>query len=135
MDLYKIKEIRKEKGLSQQDLGDKLNVSGAYIQQIESNKKNPSLKTLKRIASALDTNFNYLISSTSYDTNKTVLLDEGFFTLDDIKTPFSSKEHIANLIKYKIPKFDLTTLSDDDWNIILKSTLDSLEYELYKLKK
>ncbi|MEG2415916.1 MAG: helix-turn-helix transcriptional regulator [Romboutsia sp.] len=53
MDLSIIKRIRKEKNLSQQDLGDKLGVSGAYIQQIENNKKNPSMKTLQRISDAL----------------------------------------------------------------------------------
>ncbi|WP_338659668.1 helix-turn-helix domain-containing protein [Paraclostridium sordellii] len=54
MDLSIIKKLRKEKNLSQQELGEKLGVSGAYIQQIESNKKNPSMKTLNRIAEALE---------------------------------------------------------------------------------
>lgn len=61
MDLSIIKELRKKKGLSQQDLGEKLGVSGAYIQQIENNKKNPSMKTLNRIAEALDTNLLNII--------------------------------------------------------------------------
>lgn len=61
MDLSIIKEVRKVKGLSQQELGERLGVSGAYIQQIESNKKNPSMKTLQRIAKALEITLGELV--------------------------------------------------------------------------
>lgn len=62
MDFSIIKEIRKIKGLSQQKLGEKLGVSGAYIQQIENNKKNPSMKTLQRISEALNVDIDLLIN-------------------------------------------------------------------------
>lgn len=62
MDFSIIKEIRKIKGLSQQKLGEKLGVSGAYIQQIENNKKNPSMKTLQRISEALNVDIDVLIN-------------------------------------------------------------------------
>lgn len=54
MDLSIIKKLRKELNLSQQELGNKLGVSGSYIQQLETNKKNPSIKTLSKIAVALN---------------------------------------------------------------------------------
>lgn len=66
-----IKEARKKSKLSQQALGDKLNVSGAYIQQIECNKKNPSIKTLKRITKALDIEISSVFKS-----NTTPLIDK-----------------------------------------------------------
>ncbi|MCE9674899.1 helix-turn-helix domain-containing protein [Paraclostridium bifermentans] len=57
-----IKKFRKEKGLSQQELGNILGVSGAYIQQIESNKKNSSVKTLNKIALSLGVTIQELIA-------------------------------------------------------------------------
>lgn len=67
MDLSIIKKLRKIKKLSQQDLGNKLGVSGAYIQQIENNKKNPSIKTLNNIANALEVELDILFNGVSLD--------------------------------------------------------------------
>ena len=64
-----------------------------------------------------------------------VVLKEGGFTLDKIKTPFNCKEHIANLINYKFKDFDFSALTDNDFDTILKDTLEFLEFELFKLKK
>lgn len=63
MNLSKIKELRKEKGLSQKRLANMLEVSPSYIQKIESNKKNPSISTLKKISSALNVDMSLLISN------------------------------------------------------------------------
>lgn len=49
-----IKKIRKEKGLTQQQLADKLHVSQAMIGQYENGKRQPKEQTIKKIASALD---------------------------------------------------------------------------------
>lgn len=49
-----IKKIRKEKGLTQKQLGKKLGISQAAIGQFESNKTNPKMETLRRIANALE---------------------------------------------------------------------------------
>ncbi|QEZ68022.1 XRE family transcriptional regulator [Paraclostridium bifermentans] len=57
-----IKKFRKEKGLTQKELAEKIGVSGAYIQQIENNKKNPSIKTLNKISSALGVTIQELIA-------------------------------------------------------------------------
>lgn len=68
------------------------------------------------------------------DNKNIVSLGNGFFTLDSIKTPFACKEHIANLINYKIKDFDFNTLTNEDFDTILKDTLDFIEYEIYKIK-
>lgn len=49
-----IKKIRKEKGLTQKQLGDKLGISQAAIGQFESNKANPKMETIRKIADALE---------------------------------------------------------------------------------
>lgn len=49
-----IKKLREQHGMSQRDLAERVNVSGAYIAMLETGKRNnPSLATLKRLAKAL----------------------------------------------------------------------------------
>ena len=49
-----IKAVRNEKGITQVELGRRLDVSGAMIAQYESGKRNPKADTLRKIAEALD---------------------------------------------------------------------------------
>lgn len=67
MDTVFLKNRRKELKLSQSTLGEKVGVSGAYIQQIENNLKNPSIDTLTKIADALDVSVNDLLSENNLD--------------------------------------------------------------------
>lgn len=50
----RIKKLRQENGLSQKELGKKLNVSQQMIGQWETGKSNPKIETLKRIADTLE---------------------------------------------------------------------------------
>ena len=52
-----IKEIRKQKGLTQLELSDKTNISVRTIQRIENDAVEPSLYSLKRISEILDFDF------------------------------------------------------------------------------
>jgi transcriptional regulator with XRE-family HTH domain len=49
----KLREIRKSKGLTLQQVGDAAGLSKAFVSQIESGTANPSLASLKRVGSAL----------------------------------------------------------------------------------
>lgn len=51
----RIKSARKEQDLTQQELADKLDVSQAYINNLEHDRTNPTVKQLRRIFNALDT--------------------------------------------------------------------------------
>ena len=48
-----MRRIRLEKDMTQGDICRKLNVDRAFISNIESGKKNPTLSTISRIAEAL----------------------------------------------------------------------------------
>lgn len=48
-----VKNLLKEKGISQKDLAAKIGVSAGALSQMMSENANPNLKTLERIASAL----------------------------------------------------------------------------------
>ena len=49
-----IKRIRKEKGISQQDLGNKLGVTQQTVAQYEKSKKHPSLKQSAALRALLE---------------------------------------------------------------------------------
>ena len=47
-------DARKESGLTQQQLAERTGISQADISKLENGNANPSLKTLQRLASAMD---------------------------------------------------------------------------------
>jgi transcriptional regulator with XRE-family HTH domain len=51
-----IKKIRKGKGLSQQDVADKLSMNRVQYNRIETGKSDPTMNVLQRIANVLDIN-------------------------------------------------------------------------------
>lgn len=56
-----LKKIRNSKGMSQGDISRKLNMDKGYISSVENGKKNPTLSTLGKIASALNVGIEDLI--------------------------------------------------------------------------
>ncbi|MCC5909407.1 MAG: helix-turn-helix transcriptional regulator [Clostridiaceae bacterium] len=56
---YKIKALRQEKGLTQRELAKAINYSNSYIGDLESERTNPSIKTLERIAQYFSIEINY----------------------------------------------------------------------------
>lgn len=49
-----IKSLRSQKGLKQNQLAEKCDITAAYLSQIENNLKEPNISTLKVIAGELD---------------------------------------------------------------------------------
>lgn len=54
----KVSEIRHNKGISQKELAQVLNISVNYLNKIERGKRDPSLKLAVRIAKLLDCTLN-----------------------------------------------------------------------------
>lgn len=65
----RIKKIRQEKGLSQKELGEKLNVSQQMIGQWETGKSNPKLANLQKIATTLSVSTNTFLKLEKNHTN------------------------------------------------------------------
>lgn len=57
----RIKKFRKKIGMTQEELGAILGVSGSMIAQYETDKRNPKYETLKRIAAALGVEWTELV--------------------------------------------------------------------------
>ena len=54
----KIQKKRNERGLTQEELADKVNVSRAYIGYIEQGRNTPSLEVIEKIARVLKTSIS-----------------------------------------------------------------------------
>ncbi|WP_437131242.1 helix-turn-helix domain-containing protein [Peptostreptococcus russellii] len=62
---YKIKLLRKENGLTQLELGDKLGLSKANISKYESNVHEPSIETLNKLSDIFNVSVDYLLGRTN----------------------------------------------------------------------
>lgn len=60
----KLKELREEKGLSQQALAMKLNISQSTVGMWESGKREPNFETVKQIADFFKVSVDYLLCRT-----------------------------------------------------------------------
>ncbi|MBB2149351.1 helix-turn-helix domain-containing protein [Pedobacter gandavensis] len=67
---YRIKEIRKERGITIQELADRAGVSKGLISQIENNRTVPSLMVLIDIIKSLDVDLNQFFKDISDSANK-----------------------------------------------------------------
>ena len=63
----KIKEERIERGYTQEELGEKIDSTGAYIGQIERGERNASMTKIILIAEALNVSIDYLTGNFCFD--------------------------------------------------------------------
>ena len=54
-----VKLLRKTKGLKQVKLAELAGISNSFLSDIENNRVNPSIKTLSKLAAALEINLNW----------------------------------------------------------------------------
>ncbi|MDK1716394.1 helix-turn-helix domain-containing protein [Dellaglioa algida] len=57
----RIKKLRKDRGLTQSELAKEIGISRSYMSEIESDKRNMSIKTLTKIATGLDISLSFLL--------------------------------------------------------------------------
>lgn len=109
-----IKNAREQKGLSQRDLAQKLNISQAAVSQFENGKNPPKIDTLLKIANALQVDINALLddsdspilramkksNSPLYDDYKMHLLSR-FVELDDLDVELINDFHLLNDVGQK----------------------------------
>jgi putative transcriptional regulator len=59
----RIKEIREEKGISQEKLSEITGIVRPYISNLENNNTNPTQKTMRIIAEALESSVEFIFFS------------------------------------------------------------------------
>ncbi|GAA0563691.1 helix-turn-helix domain-containing protein [Chitinophaga japonensis] len=93
--------LRKQKGLSQADLGKQIGTSGDIIGRYERNIMTPSIEVIIKIADALAVSIDYLVGKTNLVLDKTTLK-----RLEDINAlPGEAKDYILNHIDIMIRDF------------------------------
>lgn len=92
-DGQKLKVLRKSKGLTTQQVADKLNVSQSYISRFENNRAIPDVDMFVNILDALGTNISDFYSETE--------LSPDLIELMELAKNLTNKQRIAlsNLIK------------------------------------
>lgn len=55
-------KLRRERGLSQEELADRANIHQTYLSGVERGKRNPTVTVLQRIAEALGADIEDLVS-------------------------------------------------------------------------
>jgi transcriptional regulator with XRE-family HTH domain len=65
--------LRKQKGLSQADLGKTIGTSGDIVGRYERNIMSPSIEVIIKMADALEVSIDYLVGKTTLQLDKTTL--------------------------------------------------------------
>lgn len=93
----KIREIRKEKKLTQQQLGKLLGVSGSMIGQYEKGERNPKYITLQKIASVLGVNIEDIIGIETFETGADFLKKWNAITQQSHQVDREEQERLQQL--------------------------------------
>jgi len=78
-----IRNARRRAGLTQKELGEKLNVSQSAIGQFENENSNPNLKTIRKIADALNIPISELVDDWGQFSQEEMLSDWGEAIVDE----------------------------------------------------
>ncbi|AOZ92284.1 helix-turn-helix domain-containing protein [Paenibacillus crassostreae] len=97
-----IRILRQKSGLSQEQLALLSNMNTSYIGQIERGEKNPTIRTLEKIAAALKINITDLFTLSSPSTKS--------------DSPPQSQQYLAILTPEDIKRYMLGILKDESNN-------------------
>jgi transcriptional regulator with XRE-family HTH domain len=92
----RLKKLRKERNLSQDEVGKPLNISGRTVGNYESGEREPSLDTLIKIADFYKVNMDYLLGRT--DKREIDSVSEEVSILE--KLPDKAREEVRVLLEY-----------------------------------
>ncbi len=97
-----IREARINKGLTQEELAELVDVTPAYIGHIERNQRSFSLQTLVKLVTELDLDMNYLFSETAPTSEEQVIID--FKQLIKGK-PLKTQEAVLDIVRTALKHF------------------------------
>jgi transcriptional regulator with XRE-family HTH domain len=95
----RIKELRTKLKMTQTDLAIRVGLSYIQVGRYETQKSKPSSEILQKLATALETSTDYLISGSSYETVSAQLTDK------ELLSQFKEVEKLNKEDKYLIKTF------------------------------
>ncbi len=123
-----IRAARKNAGMTQAELAQKLGISYVGISQWENDLRNPKYDTIRRIAAALGVEWTELVPE---DQQGQTVLDHICGKLEGQKVTIASDDE--EILKDLLPHMsELDPLSDEE--AALKSLLNSMGYDIIKTK-
>lgn len=153
----KIRKYRKANGLTMKELGKKLDLSEQAISQYERNKREPNLKTLKKLSSALDVPISEFYKDEFKELSKQLINNEKEINSSLYKASQWDSSNLFNLIvtymrnvkKFKPVlgfsffdeiteedvKIDPNLITTTEINEIINKVCEVVEFEIYKLEK
>lgn len=120
-----IKRIRKEKGLKQKELAEKLNMPVSTLANYENNKREPNLDTIHLIASALDTLEVFLLKSDNSMLEYGTQILQEFNSDDELVKEIG--DNITILIEHISNTIGLWDTKNNLYNIAIINVLSNLE--------
>ncbi|MGG2466823.1 helix-turn-helix domain-containing protein [Paraclostridium bifermentans] len=119
----RLKSLRKALGLTQKELGDKLNVSGRVIGYYESNDRFPDKETLTNIADFFDVSVDYLLGRSDAKNNSSIAkIDE---TEKDIEELL--EETMSQILDQKGLMLNGQIVDDDDLVLLRNAIKNGIE--------
>ena len=100
----RIKNLRLESGLSQEQLALKSDITRVYLGQIERNEKNPTVKLVERIANALGLSLSELFDDRNRVAEHDKILNSIIFELKDLSDDEKGEmlKLIRQVLKFKV---------------------------------
>ena len=100
----RVKRLRLESGLSQEQLALKSDITTVYLGQIERNEKNPTVKLVERIANALGLSLSEFFDDRDRVAEHDKILNSIIFELKDLSDDEKSEmlKLIRQVLKFKV---------------------------------
>lgn len=135
----KIKSLRKEKRVTQQELADKIEVSQSTIGMIESGKKTGSPQTLIKLAEFFGVTVDYLLSddkeSEKVKVNSKTIKNDFPIVPDHFTDPEEARTYVTKHQIFGYGGFDPYRMSDEDILNFANEMLSQAELLGYKYMK
>lgn len=145
--MNRIKELRKEKGLTLDELSEKVGINRATLNRYENEKSEPKLDTWKKLAAYFDVPVSYLQGLTEYatfqpikaPTDVSIYSDEyKDFILKQIEKhketdALSLSKKLSTLMDEKTAKLVDENLSRFDDRVLVSHVLNGIDTSVYQL--
>lgn len=136
-----IKRFRKEKGLTQKELGERLNMTQSAIGQFENNTTSPKLETVEKIASALGTTAFALMGAEYFDLKNLHLAEEAAelerftdflksigYSVEFVPKGEEGETYAAELVK----DGSLTEYTEEEFKQFRGEIIKSVDYQVWQ---
>lgn len=127
-----IKKYRKDKGLTQNELAKKSNMSRTYLADIENNRYNPSVEILRNIANSLEVPLSSIIDNQSSNLAEQSSVE----TFPDFEKPEEALKFILEQpLMMAYGGYDLEKMSNDEILEIANDMLMTLRISIERRKR